>query len=195
MKKIYFIFSLIALAFATRSDAQCAVTITGITPNGLSVSATSQGTGAVAGVYYWLWDGSSNTSGQNATHNFSTAGTHTICVIYADATNPTCADSACTIINLTATGVNTLDVVRSNFKCSPNPMNDNALINYALATSATVNVRAYDVLGNQVAILENGMVSAGQHSLNWNTTDLPTGVYFVRIQTGDVTSTIKVVKQ
>ncbi|MBI3512338.1 MAG: T9SS type A sorting domain-containing protein [Bacteroidetes bacterium] len=197
MKKIYFLFSLLSIGFFVRSNAQCTITSgPTVTPNGLSISVTGTGTGAAIPQYVYDWgDATSPGTSQTSTHTYASAGTYALCMYYVDVSNSSCVDTNCTSVTVTATGINTADAISRSFKCVPNPVSSSTQIDYALSMSASVNIRVYDVLGNEVAVLENGTVAAGQHIINWNTDGLSKGVYFIRMQAGDISTTIKVVKQ
>ncbi|MCJ7554755.1 MAG: T9SS type A sorting domain-containing protein [Ignavibacteriaceae bacterium] len=64
----------------------------------------------------------------------------------------------------------------------PNPFNPSTKISYALRESGFVNLKVYDVLGNEVATLVNTTKQAGNHSVEFNAVDLPSGVYFYTLQ-------------
>ena len=63
----------------------------------------------------------------------------------------------------------------------PNPFNPTTTIAYALPTDAHVTLRVFDVLGRQVAELVNGSVSAGYHAVEFDASQLASGLYFYRI--------------
>lgn len=74
----------------------------------------------------------------------------------------------------------------------PNPFNPTTSIRFGLPVETTVDLRVYDVLGNEVATLVNNeMMSAGNHIVNFNATNLSTGTYFYRLSTSDFTSVKK----
>ena len=50
----------------------------------------------------------------------------------------------------------------------------------ALPQAASVDVRAFDISGRQVAVLASGRLAAGEHSLALAAGSLPNGVYFAR---------------
>jgi len=56
-------------------------------------------------------------------------------------------------------------------------------ISYRLNSSGQINLNVYDVLGGEVAKLVNEYKPQGMHSVNFNTKDLPSGVYFYKLTT------------
>lgn len=67
----------------------------------------------------------------------------------------------------------------------PNPFNPVTVINYQLAASGFVEIKIYDVLGNEVKTLVNQKQNAGSHSVDFDGSGLPSGVYFYRINAGE----------
>ncbi len=80
--------------------------------------------------------------------------------------------------------------LRANY---PNPFNPTTMITFDLPEASTVNLTVFNMLGQQVATLVNGVVAAGEHSVEWNAASsssmaLPSGVYLYRIQASSLTS-------
>jgi len=73
----------------------------------------------------------------------------------------------------------------------PNPFNPATTINYSLAERAPVTLKVYDVLGNEVANLVNTTQEAGNHSINFNASQLASGLYIYTLNAGDFTSSKK----
>jgi hypothetical protein len=74
----------------------------------------------------------------------------------------------------------------------PNPFNPTTTIGYAVPIASDVRVVVYDMLGRQAAILVNSNIEAGNYSVNWNASDLSSGMYLVRMTAGDFTRTQKI---
>ena len=72
----------------------------------------------------------------------------------------------------------------------PNPFNPSTAISYQLSTKSFVGLRVYNVLGAEVANLVEGQKEAGQYTMNWNASSLPSGMYLYQItatsEKGDV---------
>ncbi len=66
----------------------------------------------------------------------------------------------------------------------PNPFNPTTVISYQLPVSSEVRLEVYDMLGRQVATLVNGQVAAGRHNVNFDASNLSSGVYLYRLQAG-----------
>jgi hypothetical protein len=65
----------------------------------------------------------------------------------------------------------------------PNPFNPTTLIRYELPVVSRVNLKVFNVLGQEVANLVNGKVAAGKHEVEWDAADFPSGVYIYKLET------------
>ena len=64
----------------------------------------------------------------------------------------------------------------------PNPFNPMTTISYCVPEVCQVALKVFDGFGRLVSELENGMKAAGTHSVVFHTRDLPSGVYFYRLE-------------
>ncbi len=71
------------------------------------------------------------------------------------------------------------------FQNYPNPFNPTTTISYSLPFSSKVKLDVYNEIGQKVATLVNGEITAGLHSVDFNGSSLASGIYFYRIQTGN----------
>ncbi len=68
----------------------------------------------------------------------------------------------------------------------PNPFNPNTTIRFDVPFASRVNIRIFNVLGQEVALLVNDVVAGGQHQIVWNSTDaagrsVASGIYFYKL--------------
>lgn len=73
----------------------------------------------------------------------------------------------------------------------PNPFNPSTSINYTIANSGLVTLKVYDVLGKEVATLVNETKNAGSHKVNFDASNLSSGLYIYTIQSGEFVSSKK----
>lgn len=66
----------------------------------------------------------------------------------------------------------------------PNPFNPSTTISFALSTAGRVSLKVYNLLGQQVVTLVDGVQSAGTHLVTFNAAGLPSGIYFSRLEQG-----------
>jgi hypothetical protein len=75
----------------------------------------------------------------------------------------------------------------------PNPFNPVTTITYTLQESTYVNLTVYDRLGREVTNLVDENQTAGTHSVEFNGSSLPSGIYFYRIKTSEKTEVKKMI--
>lgn len=75
----------------------------------------------------------------------------------------------------------------------PNPFNPTTKISWNQSSGSKTTITVYDILGNQIAVLVNGYVSAGRHEVIFNTEELKlnisSGIYFYRLNSGEYSET------
>jgi hypothetical protein len=75
----------------------------------------------------------------------------------------------------------------------PNPFNPTTIINYTLQNTGFTKLSVYNAIGEEVKVLVNKNQSAGKYSINFNATDLPSGLYFYSLTSGNFKQTNKMV--
>ncbi len=73
----------------------------------------------------------------------------------------------------------------------PNPFNSATTVRYSLTQPGEVRVTVFDLLGREVAVLHDRMVTAGEHELLFDASDLSSGTYFLNLNSNDQTLTRK----
>ncbi len=73
----------------------------------------------------------------------------------------------------------------------PNPFSPTTVIRYQIPVASLVNLKVYDLSGKVVAILVNEKQLPGSYQITFNGATLPAGIYFYRMQAGDLVETRK----
>lgn len=73
----------------------------------------------------------------------------------------------------------------------PNPFNPSTRIDFTVKEAGFVTIRVYDMLGSEVAVLVNEMKQPGSYSVNFDASNLSSGMYLYKIETGSFTSVKK----
>lgn len=74
----------------------------------------------------------------------------------------------------------------------PNPFNPSTHINYVLPEKGFVRIDIYNISGQRVARLQNGIQQAGKHTVKFNGTGLASGVYLYRLKLANKSITKKI---
>tara|TARA_Y100001980_G_C14467654_1_gene248403 strand:- start:369 stop:989 length:621 start_codon:yes stop_codon:yes gene_type:complete len=64
----------------------------------------------------------------------------------------------------------------------PNPFNPSTSMSIFVPADGVVNLGVFNVMGQKVATLHSGNMSAGNHSVTWNASNMTSGMYFVRAE-------------
>ena len=75
----------------------------------------------------------------------------------------------------------------------PNPFNPSTAINFSIAEKGFVTLKVFNLLGQEVALLVNEEKAAGHYNVNFNASQLASGMYVYRLQTENFTSTKKMI--
>ena len=75
----------------------------------------------------------------------------------------------------------------------PNPFNGQTVIRYALAETAPVRVVVIDLLGREIAVLQDGEQAVGMHEVQWDAASVASGVYLCRLTSGGTSASRKLV--
>ena len=74
----------------------------------------------------------------------------------------------------------------------PNPFNPNTTIRYDINKSDKINMSAYDVSGRLVDVLIDEFHTPGSYNFVWEAHDLPSGLYFIKLNNGKIVDQIQV---
>jgi hypothetical protein len=70
----------------------------------------------------------------------------------------------------------------------PNPFNPMTIIGYEVPFSSSVEIKVFNMVGREIAVLVDGWVTAGSHQVTFDGSGLASGVYFYQLQTQDFTT-------
>lgn len=73
----------------------------------------------------------------------------------------------------------------------PNPFNPSTKIEYSIPEASFVELKVYDILGNEVATLVDEEQSAGSYRADFSGSDVASGLYIAKLQAGNFSKTIK----
>ena len=104
----------------------------------------------------------------------------------SNAASGSLADNGRSASQFETAGIPTEFAIEQNY---PNPFNPTTMINFGVPESAHVSIRVYNLLGQEVATLVNGVRDAGNHTVAFDATDLSAGVYLYVMQTADFSVT------
>ena len=77
------------------------------------------------------------------------------------------------------------------FQNYPNPFNPTTKIRYSVEKEGHVKLIVYNTLGQSIKVLENTIKPAGNYSTNFNASNLPSGIYFYKLEAGQFTQVKK----
>jgi hypothetical protein len=83
---------------------------------------------------------------------------------------------------------------KSEIVVYPNPFHSSITIEFELLAKVPVTLQVYNHLGQMVAELANETLEAGIHRLNWDSSNLPTGIYYFRLITTKKIHAAKIIK-
>jgi len=73
----------------------------------------------------------------------------------------------------------------------PNPFNPSTNIKYSVPETGSVKLSIYNALGEEVAVLVNGIVQAGFYEVTFDASNLPSGAYYYRLQSDNLNQVMK----
>lgn len=75
----------------------------------------------------------------------------------------------------------------------PNPFNPSTTIQFRIPNASFVNLKVYDILGREVATLVNEEKPVGSYDVNFNASQLSSGIYFYKLRAGNFVETKKMI--
>lgn len=146
------------------------------------------------GVVQWDWSfGDGNTSeDRNPVHVYDETGTYEVSLTVTD--NGGLTHTFTSELTVSVTVSNEELEAPQEFALEqnyPNPFNPNTIIKYSIPEASQVSIVVYDLLGKKVAELVNSRKSAGNYTINFDASNLTSGLYIYQIRAGSYTNTKK----
>jgi hypothetical protein len=111
------------------------------------------------------------------------------------------SDSTCSgatlIYTPNGTGISTNKHIPAGFTLAqnyPNPFNPGTVIRYTVKQPSRVILKVFDVMGHEIQILEDSYRTAGEYQVQFESEDLPSGIYLYRIQINGFQAVKKMLK-
>jgi hypothetical protein len=173
------------LSAAVQSNLQIKITLSGTTGNvaGELVDAA----GNVVAVI-------NKTSSNPFTLTAPSAGTYKVNAGYKNPSKKW--DSTTVTIILADIGTNLMETTPHSYKLEnnyPNPFNPSTIISWQSPVSSWQTLKIYDVMGNEVATLVDEYKSAGRYEVEFDASNLSSGIYFYKLQAGAFAETKKMI--
>jgi hypothetical protein len=96
-----------------------------------------------------------------------------------------------------STGVEVIDeTISSDFQLSqnfPNPFNPSTTIQFSIPVEGFVSLNVFNALGEKVSTLVSENLNAGAYKFEWNTANLPSGIYFYRLSANEYSVSKKMI--
>lgn len=118
-------------------------------------------------------------------------GNYTVNAGYA---GPLRWDSASVSITITDVGENLSNPKEYKlYDNYPNPFNPSTILRYSIPEASFTTINIYDALGKEVSSLVNETKTAGTYEVEFNATDLSSGIYYYTLQAGSFNQTKKMI--
>jgi hypothetical protein len=112
-------------------------------------------------------------------------------VIGAIINNHLYGDSVATSISLSEDNLRT-PLIFQNY---PNPFNNRTTFQFELESTSTIRLFVFDMKGNIVQKLVNKTMNAGIHSISWDASRLPSGIYLCELRKNNQLEVLKILLQ
>jgi len=103
-----------------------------------------------------------------------------------------------TVLTLDFSGLSDVEEISGNLPQTfsleqnyPNPFNPSTKINFSVPVEGLVSIDVFNSIGQKVTTLVNEQMNAGNYSVDFNAVNLPSGIYFYKLQAGSFAETRK----
>jgi PKD repeat protein len=142
----------------------------------------------------WYWDfgdGDTSTS-QHPEHVYNNAGLFTV-KLTARNESESNMETKVDYIQVGTFGVSENEIIK-DLKVYPNPVSSTTFLKYYLERNSGVDIEIINVQGKKIQDIMSTIQTRGEKKVQWNTEQLPAGIYYIRIQAEDQDLFKKIVK-
>jgi len=150
---------------------------------------------SVGAIFEWLVDGELSSDSSMDIRAFHTLGEHRIAVKVTDGEESDSLEWRLTVYDPNAVGHDVSQKVEKwgLLSVSPNPFNSSTSISYVIPTAGRVQLTLYDLTGREIQRLVDDQLAPGNYSISLNGSDLPPGLYFLKLESASSSLTRKLV--
>jgi PKD repeat protein len=134
--------------------------------------------------YKWYFGDGATAATKNAVHTYTTKGDYTVSLV---AEHIYGKDSVSKTIKAIPTSISEVSGAFDSYSVFPNPTSDLVNIAFTLNSSNLVSVQLLDIAGKLLQATELTKYNVGSSQITLGTSELPQGMYFVRINSGEST--------
>jgi hypothetical protein len=111
----------------------------------------------------------------------------TYTVMISGISSPSLSSSSNSVFNISSrtTGINDLSNTVMSYELSqnyPNPFNPSTFIQYSIPQESHVQIDVFNIIGQRITTLVNGIKKPGNYEISWNASNLSSGVYIYSIK-------------
>lgn len=111
--------------------------------------------------------------------------------IFAGTNSGIWATGAADIVNVEREiSVSETIILKQNY---PNPFSSSTNISFSIPSKSFVSLKIYDRMGREVATIFSEEIPAGLYTRKWNSANVPSGIYFYRLEAGSFAETKKLI--
>lgn len=141
------------------------------------LSSTTAGSGAI---YFWDFGDGNYDNTMNPSHVYSAPGMYTVCLTVYDSMQVFC-DSTCYTVTVQSVGVEEDNLLEASLSVSPNPADELLQLSFMTESTGEANVTFFDAAGRNT-FNETFVHNDGHVNTRINTTNMPQGIYLVKIE-------------
>ena len=97
--------------------------------------------------------------------------------------------------HIVETSVEGTDINQLNLTVTPNPSSNNISIHFSTETNEPIKLSIIDLLGNEIGIIDEGIIVNQNYSMDYNISNLAPATYFIRLELGSEIFTNKFIKE